>query len=656
MHETLQTKLGDNYVPIVGAGVSRNSPTCLPIVSMVIETLYQSMSTTLNVSLPPFKDTRLTGARFEVAVEALRRAVGDEVTIITELLRRIFAKDKPNAIHRAIVNRLRNNDYVVTTNFDRCLELAGEKNNITVISTDADTQEYTSASRGLTILKLHGCISKPDNMIASIRQVGRGLSLSPHLKRCFVETIKDRVLLMAGYSVSDDFDINPLLEVERGRLSGIVYVKHSSGCTIPIDFDLGCKEKWTQKHSEIAKGLPPALERLSNAGVPVHVIAADTHFLFTNEVSPKADSYTTNHTELAISDWCQWLKNRNPQTYQATLTSMLGMMLSVVGEHQKATEVYSKYLEGNVNKETSIERQLILLLRARAYKALGCSEGWQKTEADILRMGTIPNIRLRASALRTLLFTLIDNGTPIDDERFNTTVALLEQIIQEARHIESNKPCRAHVARDLVWYEIRRGNLEKAHAYACLSVKLYETLYKSQPELIRQLAWSQRDLSWVQRYMADNSLQSSKQQEHSRGLRLFSSAERNLQKSLHHFEEAGDIENMAWTRREYATLLYDRYVALKEKLKTSRSKKKKLLTRAAGELRQALEWFERLNSNQFYYTCDPQRAPKCQGILRELPQSEKADLERLFHKAQNYSESVVLHPDEDLGAIGDFDP
>jgi len=330
-------------------------------------------------------------------------------------------------------------------------------------------------------------------------------------------------------------------------------------------------------------------------------------------------------------------------------------MLSVVGEHQRAAEVYPKYLEDNVNKETSIEWQLILLLRARAYKALGCSEGWQKTEADILQMGPIPNIRLRAAALRTLLFTFIDNGTPIDDERFNTTVASLEQILQEAKRAEPNKPCRAHVARDLVWYEIRRGNLEKAHTYACLSVKLYETLCKSQPQLIRQLAWSQRDLSWVQRYMADNSLQSSQQQEYSRGWRLLSSAEKNLQKSFHHFEEAGDIENMAWTRRDYATLIYDQYVALKEKLKTSTRKARELRTLAAEELRQALEWFERLGSNQFYYTCDPQRTPKAQSILRESPKSVKAALKRLVHRAQNYSESVVLHPDEDLGAVGDFD-
>jgi hypothetical protein len=95
---------------------------------------------------------------------------------------RVLDHDTPNRNHALIARLARGGfaRYVVSTNFDQLIEraLTNEGVEFRVVRSDADFAAFDPAAAGAStvLFKLHGCISDPGTIVATVEQEAVGLS------------------------------------------------------------------------------------------------------------------------------------------------------------------------------------------------------------------------------------------------------------------------------------------------------------------------------------------------------------------------------------------------------------------------------------------------------------------------------------------------
>lgn len=199
-----------------GAGISFPVPTCIPLASGLLDSLWASLEqkisdgyAALDFPRPPAK-----WPQFEVVMDEL-----DSVRpgLLKEVLT-IFSGVDPNTNHRLLASLGEVGCALVTTNFDTNVETAladiGQRPN--PISAVRDCYKTFPRDK-VSVLKLHGCISRPQTIVCSTRHLARrGEQNSPLLlsiKRFkTLEALLDgRTCFVLGYSGSDRLDILPAL-------------------------------------------------------------------------------------------------------------------------------------------------------------------------------------------------------------------------------------------------------------------------------------------------------------------------------------------------------------------------------------------------------------------------------------------------------------
>lgn len=114
---------------------------------------------------------------------------------------------------------------VLTTNFDRLIEIACQQQGVPV-RTVVTPEEYATdpgPDQGLTLYKLHGSIERPETMVASIDNITRGLDQQK--EAVLQRLLSSQYFLFLGYS-GNDFAINAdylLLERTRPLVLGITW-------------------------------------------------------------------------------------------------------------------------------------------------------------------------------------------------------------------------------------------------------------------------------------------------------------------------------------------------------------------------------------------------------------------------------------------------
>ena len=226
--EFLAHKIAEESLTILcGAGISRNSglPSASELARAVLETITRDPrhgAKILSNKLP-----------FEAFVEIL-----DRYLPVGRLLR-LFSLGDPNTIH-LLIGKLFNARLMkvaFTTNFDVLIErgyatgLSRHGQTLRVVSSEQDIRDFgrLSAAPNLpTLVKLHGTIDRPRTIKATLSRVARrspGSVLAPTIKYLF-NTGEHSTVLIAGYSCSDRFDINPLLPNQARGSKEIIYIRH----------------------------------------------------------------------------------------------------------------------------------------------------------------------------------------------------------------------------------------------------------------------------------------------------------------------------------------------------------------------------------------------------------------------------------------------
>jgi tetratricopeptide (TPR) repeat protein len=216
---------------LCGAGISYPWPSGLPTVASFVtqavehctgdDVVREGVMGILHAARPPMP-------RFEVLVEEI-----SQLGVSPAAIGALFDSRSPNAIHYLLARQFKAGAAIVTTNFDNCLERAAHGPCERVIFRGIDLPRRGPIST--VIVKPHG--SNPldadddaSDLVVSVRALARtdqGFRLFPIWREYLVSLLRNRLVVVVGYSGSDDFDITPVLLEARPRL--LVWIDFAPG-------------------------------------------------------------------------------------------------------------------------------------------------------------------------------------------------------------------------------------------------------------------------------------------------------------------------------------------------------------------------------------------------------------------------------------------
>ena len=189
--------------------------------------------------------------RYELLVEQVKRQFDHNL----EFMNYFDIVRNPNAIHIFLANNILNGNYVATTNFDYLIEYAmkqivkrEEHQNIIPVITKDDFLAYSNPHelielRNYPLYKLHGSKSNIitekntiDSLITTISALGKDraegetFAIEEFKKPTVDHLMRNRILIVMGYSGSDDFDIGPVLK-RLTNLKQLIWVEHAHELT-----------------------------------------------------------------------------------------------------------------------------------------------------------------------------------------------------------------------------------------------------------------------------------------------------------------------------------------------------------------------------------------------------------------------------------------
>lgn len=219
---------------LCGAGISYDAPTGLPT---VIGFVYQALdacdagSDICDAVARTMTDDQVA-PRFEVLIDEIRKLRDPTLRV-----GRVFDSPTFNRIHHFLGRMLLKGASVLTTNFDNCIEnsLKGCTRFSRAVFTGADL----SASPPLAgvLVKVHGsntfgaARAGRSDLVISIKALAgtaQGFKKFPKWRAYLDEVLRGKLVIVLGYSGSDDFDLTPvLLESEPERVLWFDYsAKH----------------------------------------------------------------------------------------------------------------------------------------------------------------------------------------------------------------------------------------------------------------------------------------------------------------------------------------------------------------------------------------------------------------------------------------------
>ena len=289
---------------LVGAGISMDSPSCVPSAKMFVSELFKYYAPEEEIG----RLSALDSLRYEFLVEKVQNLFDKELKFLDYL----SEVKEPNAIHLFLAGMIMRYNYVITTNFDYLIEFALKKKfamfpafhdyhkKVMVIITKEDYRKKVSFQ--FPLIKIHG--SKldvmtgrltTDSLVTTIsalgreREKGETFAIEPYKKPLINEVMNGRDLVIMGYSGSDDFDISPMLR-ELSNMRRIIWVDHDHGRT------LGNEEVYQYKSvgdlTELRSADLPKLDKLlvelaSKEHVEVYKIKANTIEFVKGRLAPQ---------------------------------------------------------------------------------------------------------------------------------------------------------------------------------------------------------------------------------------------------------------------------------------------------------------------------------------------------------------------------------
>lgn len=383
-----------------GAGVSADAPTSAPVGYTLVErALGHAFEVGTGLCLGQYySQLRLgrTRPRLETVLEVVRQIHGDDVLL--DVLSDLEAQ--PNKLHSFFAQHLSCGGSHITTNFDTCIERASAHPRVRT-----------------PVLHVHGALCGGD-LGATLGRVERGL---PNDIRTALDTVlldrSVRLIVFAGYSGSDFFDVDPYLR------------------NIPEDALRGRKVVWL--HHDHCAGIKPASEQrqllwLERAGAHTMLIAGRTR----DGLNVFARMWGIDELGIApprLPHWTPQSQIDDEAKARATLE-----LYAIMGLHNEVTQ--------RLDDETEHQELLAHTRWAQGrYRAAGQSWANARKTASLAareeRAGAVLWIRGEYTKARDVLVHAIQSGAGSSEEQLLLAETLARVLEHSVRY-----PDVAHLA------------------------------------------------------------------------------------------------------------------------------------------------------------------------------------------------------------------
>lgn len=226
--EIIKGQSPENITILCGAGISYEPPTCLPTVhSFTTRILEEFGADKKTIEQVTYKIKNMqVFPRFESLIDDIRKDLDPELH-----LSQIFSSEFFNKTHLLLASLILHGVSVVTTNFDICIENALGNviyNNYIFNGKDLDPLEGNNL-RGV-VVKPHGSIGQDNRSLVisveALAKTDRGFLNYPNWRKLLLDLFSKELVVVIGYSGSDDFDITPILqEAKPKQLVWLYYVE-----------------------------------------------------------------------------------------------------------------------------------------------------------------------------------------------------------------------------------------------------------------------------------------------------------------------------------------------------------------------------------------------------------------------------------------------
>lgn len=218
---------------LCGAGISFDWPTNIPTVNRFINsTLKECNATQQVIAAVNIASERIT-YRFESLIDEIRK-IGDRNLSVTK----IFDSNSYNIIHSFLGQMLLQGSSIITTNFDTCIENSIELNENNRIVFDGKDLQITQTKDNM-LIKIHGSNpwkdEKNNELVITVKELAKtakGFTLLPNWRDYVLSKIKDSIVIVLGYSCSDDFDITPILLASSPQK--IIWIDYDRRYDLPL--------------------------------------------------------------------------------------------------------------------------------------------------------------------------------------------------------------------------------------------------------------------------------------------------------------------------------------------------------------------------------------------------------------------------------------
>jgi tetratricopeptide (TPR) repeat protein len=532
--------IDDNYTFLVGAGISMNAPSNLPSAVKIVNHLISLCAPEEEIQ----KMQSLDGLRYEWLVEAIQEYVDKDLLFLDFF----DHKDTPNLLHLFLAQEILRGNNVVTTNFDYMIEHAlkqvvpeKDHSKISLIITKADFTNYPNpqvlVKKGkYPLYKIHGAkknIMTNEDTKGSLvttrralgkhREEGETFAIEAFKKPAVHNLLKNRSLVVMGYSGSDDFDIGPMLK-ELPDLKRIIWIEHNSADTPEIlkvnkmqdpnawknssNVDQFLSEIRSDVNYEVIKITANTQEIIKSKlwsllcpKIPIPTLAPSVEdaLKFEEWIKPKYSNVPlANKYQFAGAVYSELQKNEdllrcvekaltfdeiiNDDSMQAFFLSMMGVSLVIQFEYPKAVDYFLKALEiyKSVKDDKEIARVLINL--AMVHEAMGKGELIQQYADQAIPIAEREKMYTGLSNLYNTLGSMYINENDFDNaisylEKSNSTAQKAGEIMIRAINFNA-----------MGMVNFKRGNIDEAIQKFEQALQIYKEFKGFNPDTNVHLA------------------------------------------------------------------------------------------------------------------------------------------------------------------------
>lgn len=228
----------DKIVFLCGAGISMDYPTSIPTVNTFINSVLSECEVNKDIVHELNNRLNKVNYRFESLVDEIRKKCDKNLDLAN-----IFDSKTYNSIHYFLAKMIQRGSQVITTNFDNCIENAYcSFNCIEAMSRYVydgfDLNEITKLNES-SLIKVHGSHALIDDdkeelviTISALSKTTKAFSMLPNWKNCLLDMFKNKIIVVIGYSCSDDFDLVPLLA--ESHPNKLIWINYYNGNEFPM--------------------------------------------------------------------------------------------------------------------------------------------------------------------------------------------------------------------------------------------------------------------------------------------------------------------------------------------------------------------------------------------------------------------------------------